>query len=278
MSTWERERKPDLEGRTVAITGGSSGIGLATAAVVLREGGRVAILAREPVRLRAAHDRLAEFVEDEDRVFSVAGDAVDPVVVSQFLDQASQQLGGVNGFVAAAGSTQAFDLLTGDLDVWRATLEANLTASLVGARAAAERVGEGGAIVLIGSLGAWRVSDVSVPYGIAKGGISFLARALGIGLADRGIRVTCVVPGYIDTPMTRLGFELRANGDPQQVDHIRNLVERSVPAGRLGNPMEVGEMIAFVLSNRASFVTGSDIFVDGGEMAAFGRPPRKDDR
>ena len=262
----------ELDDRVVVITGGSSGIGLATARAVGRAGGRVALMARGAGRLEHAADELRAL--NPETVVTVAGDATDPTAVERCLDAAERRLGPVDGFVAAAGSTSGFDLLEGDLRDWRAALDANLTAALVGARMAGARMSSGGSIVLFGSLAARRVSDVSFPYGAAKAGVSLLSRALAIRLAERGVRVNCVVPGYVDTPMTQLGLRVRAGGDPEQERVLLAQTTAGIPLGRLGEAAEIAEVVSFVLSQRAAFITGAEIVVDGGELAAFGRPVR----
>jgi NAD(P)-dependent dehydrogenase (short-subunit alcohol dehydrogenase family) len=266
----DREAR-ELEGRVIAITGGSSGIGLATAEAALRRGARVAILARDRARLDASLERLREVADDPGHVIAVAGDAVEQATVEELMEAARRGLGGLDGFVAAAGSTAPFDLLTGDLGEWRGALDGNLTSALVGARAAAAQMASGGSIVLLGSMAARRTSAVSVAYGAAKAGIVVLSRALALELAGRGVRVNCVVPGFVDTPMTQLGFRVRAEESGEERDRIRGRVEEGLPLGRLGEPAEIAEMIAFVLSPRASYLTGAEILVDGGELAAFGR-------
>jgi NAD(P)-dependent dehydrogenase (short-subunit alcohol dehydrogenase family) len=261
----------ELEGRVVAITGGSSGIGLATAEAALRGGARVAIMARDETRLAAVLGRLRERAEEPAAVIAVAGDAAEQSSVDELVEAARRDLGGLDGFVAAAGSTAPFDLLAGDLAEWGATIDLNLTSALVGARAAAARMGQGGAIVLLGSMAARRTSAVSVAYGAAKAGIVVLSRALALELAGRGVRVNCVVPGFVDTPMTQLGFRVRAEESGDDKDLIRGRVEEGLPLGRLARPAEIAEVISFVVSPRASYLTGAEILVDGGELAAFGR-------
>lgn len=265
----------ELEGRVIAITGGSSGIGLATAEVALGNGARVAIMARGETRLQESLQRLRVTGRDAAAVIAVTGDASDEQAVGGFLDRVRDTFGDLHGFVGAAGSTEPFDLLEGDVDRWRAVLDANLTTALLGARAAARRLRAGGSIVLFGSLAARRVSQVSVGYGAAKAGVALVSRALAVSVADRGIRVNCIIPGYVHTPMTQLGLQVRAASGHGDAQGVRRLVERGIPAGRFAEPAEIAEVVSFILSRRASYITGVDLIVDGGESAAFGTQLRQ---
>jgi NAD(P)-dependent dehydrogenase (short-subunit alcohol dehydrogenase family) len=243
----------EFDGRVVAVTGGSSGIGLATASLIVAEGGQVALLGRGRERLNDASDALG----GTDSVLTFTGDAGDEGDMGAFADAIHERFGRLDGLAACVGAAKPFDLLSGSLAEWRAIVDANLTPALVAARAVAPALGEGGGVVLVGSLSPVRSgATASMPYAAAKAGIPALARGLAVRLAPRGVRVNCVTPGWIETPMSA--------GQAGAASRI--------PVGRLGEPHEVAEVIAFALSPRASFLTGTELVVDGGEMAAFGGP------
>lgn len=255
MSAAADTRSGLFHGRVVAVTGGSSGIGLATAAAVLAESGSVALLGRDPGRLRAASDELRRGGADSSRILAVAGDGRDEGVIERFLASARQRFGRLDGVAACIGATEPFDLMSGRIERWREIVDANLIPSLLAGRAAARLLEAGGALVLVGSVSPTRAgTTASMPYAVAKGGLPALMRGLAVALGPRGIRVNLVVPGWIDTSMTV--------ADASRTDRI--------PLGRYGKPGEIGDFIAFVLSPRAGYLAGGELVVDGGESAAFG--------
>jgi 3-oxoacyl-[acyl-carrier protein] reductase len=265
-----------FDGRVVAVTGGSSGIGLATAVSVTRGGGRVALLGRMQPRLDAAVERLIDAGARTDAILAVRGDAGDEDVVAGFVGAAVDRFGRLDGLAACTAAVAPFDLLTGTLAEWRAMLDANLTHALIASRAAASALGSGGAIVLLGSMSAIRTgSMVSMPYAVAKGAIPILARGLAVALAPRGIRVNAVVPGWVDTPMSRGGLRGAAEDEDEAV-RMRGALAARIPLGRFAVPEEIGDFIAFVLSRRAGYLTGSELLIDGGELAAFGAARDRD--
>jgi NAD(P)-dependent dehydrogenase (short-subunit alcohol dehydrogenase family) len=266
----------EFDGRVVAVTGGSSGIGLATALSVTGGGGRVALLGRTQPRLDAAVARLIGAGAGTDAILAMRGDAGDEDVVVGFVGAAVDQFGRLDGLAACTAAVAPFDLLGGPLAEWREMLDANLTHALIASRAAASALGSGGSIVLVGSMSAIRTgSTVSMPYAVAKGGIPILARGLAVALAPRGIRVNAVVPGWVDTPMSRGGFSGAADNEDDAV-RMRGAVAGRIPLGRFAVPEEIGDFIAFVLSRRAGYLTGSELLVDGGELAAFGAAHERD--
>jgi NAD(P)-dependent dehydrogenase (short-subunit alcohol dehydrogenase family) len=263
----------ELTRGTVAITGGSSGIGLALAQRLAAGGTRVAIMGRDAGRLEQAAARIYE-VTPAARVIAEAGDAAYEGDTGRLLEAAAGQ-GDLIGFVACAGQTGGpFDALTDPLERWEATMRANLTSALIGCRAAAGRLQSGGAIVLVGSTASLRGSDVSVAYEVSKGGVISLARNLSRRLSCHRIRVNCVGPGSTDTPMNRASFVQKSGGDAATEAALRAATDARIPLGRLGAVDEVASVIVFLLSADAAYITGEHIVVDGGATVSFGRPAR----
>lgn len=243
---------------TVFVTGGTRGIGLATAAVMGAAGWNVAItgtgadtLARasaELDRLGVRHLALRLAVEEE----GAWGPA---------LDAAEEALGPVTALVCSAGISPKrdgrkipFDEV--DMEVWRRTLDVNLMGTLYGMRAMTPRMVArgGGSMVVVSSL----VARVALPltgsyYTTSKAAVSGLVRAAAVDLGRHGIRVNGVLPGRIDTDMTR-----EAGADFNQS------LTSQIALGRLGRPEEVGEAVAFLCSPKASYITGVNLDVGGG--------------
>jgi NAD(P)-dependent dehydrogenase (short-subunit alcohol dehydrogenase family) len=240
-----------FDGRRALVTGGSSGIGRSTAALLTERGARVAIL-----------DSSTDGAGVLDTV-SVRGDVRDEASVRAAVAAACEALdGSIDVVVNAAGIyrvTSADELTVGE---WDDGLDTNLRGTFLVSQSLmqAEPSGSLRAIVNVASTAAF-VGDAREPaahYNASKAGIVALTRQLAIEWADRSVRVNAVAPGVIDTPMLQL------MSDPSRGSAY---LESRVPLRRLGGADEVAEVIAFLASDRAAYVTGATVPVDGGVMA-----------
>lgn len=234
-----------LEGLRALITGAGSGIGAATAAVFRREGAQVITAG-----LAAGEDIVIDLSEQ------TAG--------SQLLERA----GAIDIAVLNAGVCQPADLLETSAANWSRTLEINLSANFRLLQECARRM-RGGSIVFTASTNSFDGEAGLIAYNASKAGLLGLVHTAANELGPLGIRVNAVCPGFIRTPLTESAFQDEA---------FARRYFGALPLGRGGRPEEVAEAIAFLASPAASYITGSTLFVDGGQMAAkFGTWDEKSD-
>jgi 2-deoxy-D-gluconate 3-dehydrogenase len=241
----------DLKGKTALVTGGNGGIGLGMAKGLAAAGARVAIAGRDKAKnteaLRSFSDGIA-----------VEADLRDEKACRAMVEEAAKQLGRLDILVNNAGTNIRKPPEEYSVEDWKLILDTNLTSAFVTSQAAyphMKRAG-GGKILNIGSMMSIFGASFVAPYGASKGGIVQLTRALACAWAKDNIQVNAVLPGWIDTALTR-----RARTD------IKGLYERVLartPAGRWGQPEDLSGIAVFLCSRASDFVTGTAIPVDGG--------------
>ena len=242
-----------LSGRTLLVTGGSRGIGRATALLLARAGADVALTCR--TRLSDAERVAEEIMALGRRSWAGAGDLGDPATVERLFDGATGALGPLDGFVGNAGSWPADDTPLRDMDParWSATIRDNLDAIYLTTRAALRRLRTPGTVVLVGSTAGQRGEAFHADYAATKGAMMSLVKSLA-GECAPGITVNCVAPGWVDTEMSWPAFG----------DGGRERIAAGIPLGRIATAEDIAGPIVFLCSSLARHITGEILNVNGG--------------
>ena len=242
-----------LEGKTAVITGGNSGIGLATARRFVDEGARVALFGRNSETLDAAVAELG------DAAIGVVGDVQKLADLDRLCDQVKSVYGSIDYLFVNAGMAQMRPVEAVDEDHFDQLFGVNVRGAYFTAKKVLPLMNDGGSIVFNTSIANQTGNATMSVYSATKAAVRSFARTLSAELVDRGIRVNAVSPGPIETPIfDRLGLPAEA-----QQEMADAFAER-VPLGRFGRAEEVANAVLFLTSEESSFVVGHELVVDGG--------------
>ncbi len=248
----------ELKGRVALVTGGNGGIGLGMARGLAQAGAALAVAGRQEGKNA---DAVTELEACGAQAVSIRADLRDETSCRSMVEEVVERLGRLDILVNNAGTNIRKAPQDYTLEEWRLVLDTNLTSAFVASQAAyphMKRAG-GGKIINIGSMMSLFGASFVAPYGASKGGIVQLTKALATAWAKDNIQVNAVLPGWIDTALTR-----QARKDVQGL-HERVLAR--TPAGRWGAPEDLAGVAVFLSSSSSDFVTGAAIPVDGGYSA-----------
>jgi meso-butanediol dehydrogenase/(S,S)-butanediol dehydrogenase/diacetyl reductase len=243
----------DFVDKVAVVTGGGKGIGAAVGHAFADAGAAVVLV---DIDTEASNQTAAAIAESGGRTLVVSADVGDPGQVKAMAASAVEAFGGIDYLFANAGIQHYGTVLSTEPDEWDAVLRTNLTSVYLCMKYCAERMLErgGGAIVATASVQGLQSQYDVAPYATSKGGIIALSRASAIDLSAHGIRVNSISPGTIRTPL--------AGGDDPEANFARSAAGHVLK--RIGEPEEVADLVLFLCSDRASFITGANYLIDGG--------------
>ncbi len=254
-----------LRGKTALICGASSGLGYAVAEALAREGCKVAINARTAGSLRAAADKLRNDTGAE--VVALPADVSVPAAAEKLVTEAAGTFGKLDILLANAGGPPAGPFLSHDHATWVKALETNFlsTVSLFRAALPAMIERKWGRLLVVTSLSALEPIPGLILSSGSRTGVLGLVKGLSDEVAPHGVTVNALCPGMFGTARLVELWEARAKGSGLTVAEEEMKAVKAIPAGRLGDPKEFGALAAFLASERAGFITGQAIRIDGGQ-------------
>jgi NAD(P)-dependent dehydrogenase (short-subunit alcohol dehydrogenase family) len=247
----------ELSGKSGIVTGGARGIGREIARAVVAAGARVAVLDQDGEGARRAAGELGA------EALGLAVDVTDERAVAAAFAEVAESFGRIDYLVNNAGIRHQAPFVEHSVDVWRRTLEVNVTGTFICSQAAVRVMLEhgGGRIVNLASMAGELALRERAAYNASKGAVVALTKSIAVELGGRGIYCNAIAPGVIETPLSAPYFE-----DERMVAILRE----NIPLGRWGQVGEIAAPAVFLCSDAASFVQGATLFVDGGWVAGKG--------
>jgi 3-oxoacyl-[acyl-carrier protein] reductase len=261
----------ELAGRVALVAGSSAGLGFATAQVLAAEGARVAVNGRDAARCEAAAARIRAAVPGAE-VLACPGDVARPSEAEALVARVVGHFARLDVLVCNAGGPPPTDFAHAAPDAFQRALDLNLLSAVHLARAAAPGMRERrwGRIICLTSIAARQPLPGLLLSTMARAGTHGFAKALADEVGRDGVLVTVVAPGYMRTGRVTALVDERSRREGRPADEILAEMAATVPLGRIGEPEELAAAIAFLASERASYITGTVLAVDGGYLRAIG--------
>ena len=250
-----------LLNKVALITGGTSGIGEATALLFAKEGASVAITGRSEARGQAVAERI---LQSGGKAIFIPADVRQAGHCQRAVDGAIQAFGKLDILFNNAGVFYPHTAVDCSEEEWDLQIDINLKGTFLMSKAALPHMIRAGSGVIINNSSGWGIvgGDSAVAYCASKGGVVLLTKAMAIDHGRQGIRINSICPGDVDTPM--LPEDARLRGQKWE-DYLAGCKNR--PMGRIGTPEEIAKAVLFLASNDSSFMTGASLVVDGGGVA-----------
>ena len=243
--------------KVIVVFGGAGGIGAETAARLASGGARVVIADLNAAQAQA---KAAGIVAEGGRAIGVGCDITNPALCESAAQAAIDEFGQLDGAVNCAGISKPHDSISLPAVDWARMVDVQLNGAFYAAQACAKHMwATGGAMVFITSTNAEAAFPRRAAYCSAKAGVAMLTKVLAVEWAEKGIRVNAVGPAYVATEMTQRNI---AAGNINETQ-----IKARIPLGRLAQPGDVADAVAFLLSDQAAFITGHSLYVDGGWLA-----------
>jgi meso-butanediol dehydrogenase / (S,S)-butanediol dehydrogenase / diacetyl reductase len=246
----------------VVVTGAATGIGRATAVAFARDGYAVALVGRRAAPLE---ELAAELRASGEEAIASPADVASPDEVAAAIDMAVDEFGGIDALVNNAGVGESGPLLEESLEQWEETLRINLTGAFLTTKLTLPHLIERrGAVVNVASVNGVLAGPGWTSYCVSKAGLIMLAKCVANDYGRQGVRANAVCPGWVRTPMGDHDMDEvgRAHGLDREEAYAR--AHRQHPLGRPAQPEEIADVIAFLASSAAAYVTGATVMVDGG--------------
>jgi NAD(P)-dependent dehydrogenase (short-subunit alcohol dehydrogenase family) len=256
----------EQEGRVALVTGGSSGIGRGAAKELAKQGAAVVV---HGLLIDEVNEVVSEIIEAGGRAIGVAGPIDLPNTTIRAVDVAVSNFGQLDVLVTSAGIQRYGTVTETTVELWDEVFNVNVKGVFLACKAALPEIrkSKSGSIAIIASVQASATQANVAAYTSSKGALLSLARSLAVDEGHHNVRINSISPGTIDTPMLRNTARILSDGSPDGMQALVDNWGSAHALGRTGLVEELGAVISFVTSPRASFMTGDDIRVDGGLLA-----------